>query len=396
MPDRQIHTCRLLAIGSELTIGATQDTNSAELARDLTERGIVVEAMLALPDRLGPVRDAIAEATGTADLVVTTGGLGPTPDDLTREAIAAACGLEPSVDRNLETWLRGLFERRGLPMAEANLKQAWLIPGAIALSNPNGTAPGWWVDRADGGVIVALPGPPREMRPIWRDEVIPRLEARGAGGERASETWRLTGVGESALAALIGEERLRAADPEIATYARPDAVDVRVGSLGPGAADRVAAALADLEGLVGEFRFARGDETWVDALGDRLAGRTLAVVEIGTGGQIAALLGVAPWLIHGELVAPGSRPAAAHPSATAKGDLRRHAARIREAAGTDVGLAVRARERAGDTAVTVAVAMPGSATQVTRTAFLGGDEGRRRAALVACAELWKRLGERSA
>src|SRR6185369_1176085 len=146
------------------------------------------------------VANAFESAVGRADLVVSTGGLGPTPDDLTREAIAAVVGETPVVDPAIEAWLRELWSRRGMPFPEMNLKQAWLLPSAGALPNPNGTAPGWWVDRADGGVVVALPGPPREMRPMWADHVVARLAQRGAGVPTAVRTLRLAGIGESQVA----------------------------------------------------------------------------------------------------------------------------------------------------------------------------------------------------
>ncbi|MEA2623252.1 MAG: hypothetical protein QOH61_2162 [Chloroflexota bacterium] len=386
----RIGRAELLAVGSELLVGETRDTNSGDLARELASLGVEVQRASALPDRLEPVADAFRSALERADLVVSTGGLGPTPDDLTREAIARVTGATPHVDPELEAWLRGLFERRGLPFIEANLKQAWLIDGATALPNPNGTAPGWWVELPSGKVIVALPGPPREMRPMWHDQVLPRLRAQGLGTDRAAETLRLTGIGESALVELVGEEVLRRRNPEVATYARVDALDVRISTEADGertAAELLDAALAELLPVIERYVFARGDETWPDALGKRLAGRTVATVEIGTAGRVAALLGGAEWLVFGELLAPESALAEAHPDAEA------FALRMREVAGADVGLAVRARERDGDMTVTVAVALAdGDVHQVTRTAFLGGDMGRRRAALIAAAELWKRLG----
>src|SRR5690242_21931606 len=115
--------------------------------------------MAAVPDDLDIVRRAFGDAASAADLVVSTGGLGPAPDDLPREAVAAAIGEEPVVDPELERWLRELWARRGIPFPAMNIKQAWLLPSATALPNPNGTAPGWLVRRADGGLIVALPGP---------------------------------------------------------------------------------------------------------------------------------------------------------------------------------------------------------------------------------------------
>jgi nicotinamide-nucleotide amidase len=202
-PRRPILTAILLAVGSELTTGETRDTNSGDLARSLSGAGVEVAWATALPDRLGTVVDAICGALDVADLVVTTGGLGPTPDDLTRESIAAVCDEQPEVDPELARWLRHLFERRGIEFPETNLKQAWLLPSATAIPNDRGTAPGWWVDRPDGRVIVAMPGPPGEMRPMWQGWVLPRLRDRGLGRERVTRTYRLTGIGESAVAALL-------------------------------------------------------------------------------------------------------------------------------------------------------------------------------------------------
>ena len=134
----EIRTARFLAVGTELTTGATRDTNSGDLARELTSLGVRVLSTMSLPDDLASVAGAFREAMAEADLVVSTGGLGPTPDDLTREAIAAACGVEPFVDPDLLAWLEEMFTRRGAPMPEANRKQAWLIEGATALHNAHG------------------------------------------------------------------------------------------------------------------------------------------------------------------------------------------------------------------------------------------------------------------
>ena len=139
---RHLRTAEILSIGSELTVGETRDTNAGELARGLTLEGVTVGRIVALPDRLDVVTDAFATAFRRADLVVSTGGLGPTPDDLTRESIAAALGETPEVDPDLEAWLRGRWERRGMPFPEINLKQAWRIPSSEPLPNPNGERPG--------------------------------------------------------------------------------------------------------------------------------------------------------------------------------------------------------------------------------------------------------------
>jgi nicotinamide-nucleotide amidase len=378
----------LITIGSELTTGETRDTNGGDLAREVTAGGVDVRRIEALQDDLPAVTAAIRRALDEVDLVITSGGLGPTPDDLTREAIAAACGETPAIDPDLEAWLEGLYTRRGVAMPEVNRKQAWLIPSATALHNPAGTAPGWWVERPDGRLIVALPGPPRELQPVWRDGALPRLRSRGLGDDRASTTLRLAGIGESALVELIGDARLRTPNPQMATYARHDAVDLRISAVASGgktAEELLAGALADVEPLLTPYLFARGAESWVDALGIRLAGRRLAVVEIGSAGQLSVLLGTAPWLVFAESLAAGSAMAMAHH------DMIDYATRVRAVGEVEVGLALRARERAGDTAVTIAADIEGRHERVTRTAFLGGEQGRRRAALAAAAELWRWL-----
>src|SRR3954447_7653278 len=129
-PRRPILTAQLLSVGTELTTGETRDTNAGELARDLTALGVTVARIQALPDHLASVEAAFRDGLASADLVVSTGGLGPTPDDLTRESIAAAVGEVPRVDAAIEKWLRGLWTRRGMSFPEINLKQAWLIPSA--------------------------------------------------------------------------------------------------------------------------------------------------------------------------------------------------------------------------------------------------------------------------
>ena len=174
---------------------------------------------------------AFADALDEVDLVVSTGGLGPTPDDLTREAVAAAIGETPAIDPELEGWLRGLFDRRGMALPEVNLKQAWLIPSATGIPNANGTAPGWWVDRPDGRVVVLLPGPPREMRPMWTDWALPRLRERGLGDGRIAKTLRTYGIGESSVVERLGEPLFRTPNPVVATYARAEWLDIRISAV---------------------------------------------------------------------------------------------------------------------------------------------------------------------
>jgi molybdenum cofactor synthesis domain-containing protein len=392
---RRLVSAEILSIGTELTSGETRDTNANELARSLTESGVDVGRLSAIPDRREDVEGAFRTALERADLVVSTGGLGPTPDDLTRESIAAVCNEAPAVDAGLEAWLRGLWERRSLPFPEMNLKQAWLIPSAQALTNPNGTAPGWWVDRPDGRIAIALPGPPREMRPIWNDQVLPRLLERGLGADRAVRTLRLTGIGESLVADRLGESLLRQVNPVVATYARADAVDVRLSAVarapGPELPARTAEELLDeveptILAAIGDHVWARGQTTWAEAVGtelDRL-GWLLATRELGIGGALVSLLGASPRLARAEVLPARRRGRGAI-------DLVEEASQVREAGGCDVGLLIAARERGRDTAVSLAVVTPNRTLRRRSMAFLGGEMGRSRAAIIGLAALLEAL-----
>jgi nicotinamide-nucleotide amidase len=380
---RPILTAELLAVGSELTVGETTDTNSGELARSLVAHGVAIARIANLPDDLAVVVEALRDALARADLVVTTGGLGPTPDDLTRESVAEVCGETVTIDETTLSWLRALWARRRQPFPATNVKQAWVIPSATVLPNPNGTAPGWWVDRPDGRVIVTLPGPPREMRPMWADEVLPRLAARGVGAETDVRTYRLTGIGESQVAEHLGEPLLRATNPIVATYARHEAVDVRISAR---AADgRSAQELADeaeaivLAGLA-DHVWARGDTTWAAALAAALGERgwTLATVEHGTRGALVGLLRGLPALIRAEVEA--SIPAGSV-------DVAAEAARARSSAGADVALAIGAFADGDDTTVDVAVTTPEGSHAERRRAFLRGNQGADRAAIAGAAVL---------
>ena len=386
-PARRLRTAEILAVGAELTVGETRDTNSGEIARSLTEAGVAIARIDVLPDRLAIVAGTFRAALRRADLVVSTGGLGPTPDDLTREAIARVAGETPVVDPDLEAWLRDLWSRRELPFPEINRKQAWLIPSAEALPNPNGTAPGWWVNRPDGRVVVLLPGPPREMRPMWTELVLPRLLERGLGRGLTSRTLRLTGIGESQAADLIGEATLRRANPEIATYARAEAVDVRISATarrGRSAEELLDEAEALVMDRLGEYVWARGSTTWTEAIGVELArlGWSLAITEDGTDGSLGVLLAGLAGLRRVERTALGS---GARPATEA---AARDLATRSEA---DLGLAVSARPKGHDTAIQVAIASPRGERTERRLGFLGGSAGRGRAALIASAALLRML-----
>jgi nicotinamide-nucleotide amidase len=365
--------------------------------------GVDVRRIVALPDDLAAVTAAFREALASVDLVVATGGLGPTPDDLTREAVAAAVGEVPVIDPVLERWLRRLFAKRGVRLAEVNLKQAWRIPSATAIPNPNGTAPGWWVDRPDGRVAVLLPGPPREMRAMWSDWVLPRLREWGMGDARVVRTLRTYGIGESQVAEMLGDVMLRRANPVVATYARADWLDVRVsavdepaaGAAGApsGAADgppiRSAGTILDetvatLRDILADHVWAEGETTWADLIGaaaDR-AGVRLAIVEAGTTGTLGALLAEVPALERATSAGPGVAPDPTEwPVEAAAADAARDA-------GVAVGISLVARTLPGEgTRLRVGVVVPRA--EVSRVLdlhlFQHSAHGRFRAAVAAAA-----------
>ena len=400
---RALLTAELLAVGSELVVGETVDTNSTELARSLVAQGVSVGRIQNLPDGIDVVVGALREALARADLVVTTGGLGPTPDDLTREAVAEVCGEPTVVDPDTLAWLRERWRRRRMPFPEANVKQAWLIPSATGLPNPHGSAPGWWVDRPDGRVIILLPGPPREMRPMWANEVLPRLAARGLGADLEVRTLRLHGVGESQLVGELGESLLRAANPVVATYARQEAVDIRISArAGDG---RSAVELADeaersVMAAVGEHVWARGSTSWAQAIDAALAERgwTLATRERGSDGALVGLLRAVTALRYAEVLA-GPRPGEPNYPSGAPNDATRDpgepedADQVRSSGGADVGLSIRIEPAGDDLGVRVAVRTPGGVRRERHRALMRGVVGADRAAIAAAAVLLSVLRE---
>jgi nicotinamide-nucleotide amidase len=226
----------------------------------------------------------VREAWQKARLVVLSGGLGPTPDDITREAIAAALGETMELDPQVLAWLEGIFADRGWKMPEANRKQALKIPSATWIANPRGTAPGWWVHREDKD-LVALPGPPAEWRPMWA-ELLPRLGLPAKPYRQVA--FKTFGLGESRIVELLGGLFRRNGAVEVGTYAKMDGVAVVVrGEPGP-----VEALAAQIRPLLGEAVWGQDSDTLPALALQRLDDQkiTLATLESMTGGVLGALL----------------------------------------------------------------------------------------------------------
>ena len=381
----------IISVGTELLFGEIVDSNAAFLARELGARGVTLHRKTVLGDNLGRVSEGLALALSRADLVIVGGGLGPTDDDLTREAIAAVMQETPAEDPELLAWLRGLYEARGRVMPEVNRKQAWLIPSAEALPNPVGTAPGWFVRRqTEGGekIIVALPGPPREMHKMWREQVLPRLPLPGRA--LVHTTIHTQGIGESNVAEILGE-LTRQANPSVATYFRKTGVDVRVAASADTEAEAralLAPVLDVVRGKLARWTWGEDGQTLAGAVGQQLAGRTLGVIEAGSAGALSLLLADEPAFHdaavtqdHRRLITLGLTPVTLKEAGLVSEQAARElAAGAREHLASDVGLSVVVGvtgERAGqayaalDTGTlqkTVTVNWPGDPEQVRERA----------------------------
>jgi nicotinamide-nucleotide amidase len=283
----------IIAIGTEILLGEIIDTNSAYIARQLPELGIDLYYKTVVGDNQGRIMETFKRAWERSDLIITTGGLGPTEDDMTREGIADLLGEEPHIDPGLEQHLRAFFAGRGYPMPESNIKQAWLIPSARALSNPRGTAPGWWVER-DGRVIVSMPGVPPEMERMWMNEVRPELERRSDGQVLVTRTIKTVGIGEGTVDEMA---RHLYATPGIGigTYARADGVHLRIGAKGATREEawrRIRPVEEEMERIFGTAVWGTDDDTLEGYVAGRLLekGQTLSVMESCTGGLFASTL----------------------------------------------------------------------------------------------------------
>jgi len=283
----------ILSIGTEILLGEIVDTNAAFIASRLPALGIDLYFKAVVGDNLDRLTETIGRARERSDLVICTGGLGPTEDDLTREAICAVLGEEPHVDADLERNLRAFFEGRGFKMPESNVKQSWLIPSARAIPNPRGTAPGWWAER-DGKIIVAMPGPPTEMTRMWEKEVEPELRRRNPGSVLVTRTLKTAGVGEGTVDEMMSP-MLKSTNPSIGIYARVDGVQVRLAAK---AADEQAAwrllrpAEEQARAILGAAVWGADDDTFERVVGDmmRQRGISLATMESCTGGLLASTI----------------------------------------------------------------------------------------------------------
>jgi nicotinamide-nucleotide amidase len=280
----------ILNTGSELLLGSTANTHGTWMGQELAKMGLRVQRQTTVPDGVA-IEEALAECISRSEAVLVTGGLGPTSDDITREAAAKALDVELMVDEGAKRSLYEFFEKRKYPMAKANLRQAEVLVGADVIPNPNGTAPGIYTPpRLSGSANCALfllPGPPRELYPMFHAEVAPRLKAL-SGVETISEVseLRFVGIGESSFHEGIDEKLAEIEGLEVGYCARLGEVDLRlIGSPEAILAGRTIAESAFSDFLIGDEGFSL-EEVVVRMLTEK--GATLATAESCTGGLIAS------------------------------------------------------------------------------------------------------------
>ena len=281
----------IIAVGSELLTPFFQDTNSLYLTARLNDLGLPVSFKTLVGDNDADLGEVIRTALRRSRLIIAIGGLGPTEDDRTREALASALGRQLVIHRDILANIRERFRRRGIPMSSSNRKQAFVIEGAAVMPNPHGTAPGQWLETSRHRIAL-LPGPPHELRPMTENHLLPWLGSLRQGFT-LRRVLRLTGIGESLM-----ESRIKALynriPPEVnvTTLAQPGELAIHLTYHGTSSKDRAEAALKDVEakirGRLHQWIYSTSGESLEAVVGSLLKekGLTLACAESCTGGLL--------------------------------------------------------------------------------------------------------------
>jgi len=350
-------TAEIIAIGSELLAPDRSDTNSLWLTEKLNSIGIEVKLKTIVGDDDARLEEAIRDARRRSKVVITTGGLGPTEDDITRKVAARALGRRLMLDEAILADLRQRFLAFGHVMPERNSRQAMVIEGAEVLPNPNGSAPGIFIDH-EGVAIVLLPGPPREMRPMFENHVLPKLVDRAGSVRVVRRMLRVAGLGESALDEMIAPIYTRYENPQTTILFNKSEIEIHLTARGRTEAE--ADALLDrlseqLEQRLGQAVFSFAGEKMEEVVGLKLSvGRyTLAVAESCTGGLISERLtdkaGSSKYFVEGVIAysnetktrALGVNPALLREHGAVSAEVAEAMAEgVRKRAGTDFGLSV--------------------------------------------------------
>ncbi len=287
----------IISIGTELLMGELTDTNSSWIASRLPALGIQLELVSIIGDDLPKLTEGFARGWERSDIIFTTGGLGPTQDDLTREAVAAALGEAPVVQEAELENLRQWFRNRGQDMPAHNFKQAHLIPSAEFITNRNGTAPGWWAQR-DGKHIICMPGPPGENRAMWQDEIDVKLKEIIDTEVTITRNIKTLGLGEASVDEIMSEF-FGLENPYLGIYSKADGIHLRIIAR---AQDEAVARemIAPIENAIHDrlapYVWGYDDETPELSVGAALVSRgmTLGTMESVSGGFLANTITEAP------------------------------------------------------------------------------------------------------
>ena len=283
----------ILSIGTELLLGEVIDTNTSYLASQLPLLGIDLHWVTLVGDNRERLSEAFHRAWKRSDIIIASGGLGPTEDDLTREAIAEALDEELKVSPHLEQELRDIFAYMRWKMHPNNIKQATLIPSAQSIPNPRGTAPGWWVEK-EKKIIVAMPGPPWEMQHMWVSEVMPRLKQKLQKEFILTRTLKTFGLSESEVDEAVNT-LFPSTNPELGVYAKLDGIHLRLiarASKLEKAEEIIAQSVNRLREILTEHIWGFDNDTLEDVVGVLLVekGLTIATMESFTGNLLANTL----------------------------------------------------------------------------------------------------------
>ncbi len=293
-----VRRAAIMAIGSELLTAERLDTNSLFITAELNGVGIDVVFKCIIGDDRQELAAQFAHAQGRTDLVILTGGLGPTDDDVTREVVAASLGLSLREDESITEAIRRRFSQRGLKMPEINRRQAMVPVGAVVLDNPNGTAPGLWIEAGDKCVAL-LPGPPREMKPMMRRIVAEWLRARTGGLALRRRVVKIAGRSESRVEEIAQPiySRWRESEPAIATtiLATPGQIELHVSAHGadvPRLDEALDRAVRELAGAFPHDVFSTDERSLEQTVGEMLKARAwrIALAESCTGGLATSRL----------------------------------------------------------------------------------------------------------
>ena len=289
---KKIRSAEIIAVGTEMLLGDLVDTNSAWLGQRLALLGVGVYRHTTVGDNPERISEAMREAAVRSDLVLTTGGLGPTSDDLTNSCLAEIAGAGMVEYEEARRHVDEMFARLNREPTPSNYKQALFPEGTELIANPRGTAMGALLE-VDGALFATFPGVPVEMRGMFEDTLEPLIRSRTEGSIVSRTLW-FTGIGESALAEEV-QDLLDAPDPTVAPLAGQGKVRLRITSRGADedeARSKIAPVAEDILGRLGKYYFGEGDETLESAVGKMLAerGETLALAESCTGGLIAKRL----------------------------------------------------------------------------------------------------------